>query len=213
MHYINQIEPRSVLAALRSLIPSRSTDFDEAKRVAELQANRLLALWDVSDGPVPREIISELPRIRIVYEDLPVSGASEWRNGCWIIVLNRRDSWRRQRFTLMHEFKHIIDYGSANYLYNGDRLHTADEQAELTADYFAGCVLMPKRLLKRAWSDGIQTPVKLARRFQVSAQAADVRLAQTHLNVARDRCVPPETRRFARGRQPLYYRHLAAQGA
>lgn len=212
MYQQSNHETRSVLAALRSLIPTREIEFEEAKRIAELQANRLLALWDISEGPVPSEVVRELPRIRVVYEELPVSGTSHWNGKYWIITLNRHEAWVRQRFTLMHEFKHIIDHGAAKRLYTGDRIHTADDQAEMIADYFAGCVLMPKRLLKRAWGDGLQTPSKLARQFKVSASAGDVRLAQTKLNVARDRCPRPLAARLARGRQPLYYRQFAPQG-
>lgn len=99
----------------------------------------------------------------------------------------------------MHEFKHIIDHGRAAWLYTGDRKHTATEQAELVADYFAGCVLLPKRLLKRAWGDGFQRPSVLARHFRVSVAAVEVRLAQTGLRVARDRCARPV--RSLHGRQ------------
>lgn len=212
MYHINNHETRSVLASLRSLVPTRPVEFEEAKRIAELQANRFLALFDVTHGAVPSEIVSELPRVRVVRDDLPVSGTSHWNGTHWIITLNQRDDWRRQRFTLMHEFKHIIDHGRAHLLYTGDNRHTPAEQAELIADYFAGCVLMPKRLLKAAWGNGIQRSVQLGRQFKVSARAAEVRLSQTGLNVVRDRCVEPLVGRFARGRRPLYHRQLATQG-
>lgn len=217
MHYKNLSETRGVLAALRSVVPTRDVTYPEAMRVAELQANRLLAIFDITDGAVPSEIVSELPRVRVVRDDLPVSGTSHWSGTHWsgthwIITLNQRDNWRRQRFTLMHEFKHIIDHGRAHLLYTGDNRHTPAEQAELIADYFAGCVLMPKRLLKAAWGHGIQRSAELARTFSVSAMAVEVRLSQTGLNVVRDRCFPPLVGRFARGRRPLYQRQLATQG-
>ena len=111
-----------------------------------------------------------------------------WSGRYWVIVINRYEPWTRRRFTLMHEFKHIVDHGHAQQLYNGNARHTAHEQAEMAADYFAGCILMPKRLLKRAWCNGLQTPTRLGRHFGVSPQAADVRLAQTGLSLKRDRC-------------------------
>lgn len=199
MHQTSPTETRSVLAGLRSVAPHREIRFHEALRLAELQANRLLESWDIHEAHVPNEIVSELPRVRIVRDDLPVSGTSHWNGSHWVITLNEHEPWVRQRFTLMHEFKHIIDHGQTERLYAGDRRHTASEQAELVADYFAGCVLLPKRLLKRAWGDGIQRPIALARHFRVSALAVGVRLAQTGLSLERDRCARPV--RSPRGQQ------------
>ena len=184
-------ETNRVLATLRGLGPQRQATFSEALRIAELQAHRLLELWQVDDGPVPAEVVSELPRVRVVTAELPVSGASHWSGRYWVIVLNRHETWTRRRFTLMHEFKHIVDHGHAQQLYSGSARHTAHDQAEMAADYFAGCVLMPKRLLKRAWCNGIQRPTRLGQHFQVSAQAAEVRLSQTGLSRERDRCARP----------------------
>jgi Zn-dependent peptidase ImmA (M78 family) len=184
-------ETRSVLASLRILTPRRQATFGEALRVAELHAYRLLDLWQITQAAVPSEIVSELPRVRIVRSELPVSGTSHWNGTHWIITLSSNEPWTRQRFTLMHEFKHIIDHGHAALLYTGDRRHTAREQAELVADYFAGCILMPRRLLKRAWCDGKQRPSELARHFGVSPRAVEVRLAQTGLSAERDRCARP----------------------
>lgn len=205
-------ETRSVLASLRSLIPERITDFEEAKKIAELQANRLHGLFDLPGGAVPSEVVRGLPRIRVVYEDMPVSGTSHWSGTHWIITLNKREAPVRQRFTLMHEFKHIIDHGRAHLLYVTNSRYTAAEQAERAADHFAGAVLMPKRLLKNAWTNGLQTSSALARYFDVSIQAIEVRLSQTRLNVDRDASFTLSAGRFARGRQPLYHRQLATQG-
>lgn len=140
---------------------------------------------------MPSEIDSELPRVRVVRDELTVSGTSHWNGTHWIITLNSSEPRTRQRFTLMHEFKHIVDHGHAALLYAGNRRHTSSEQAELVADYFAGCLLMPRRLLKRAWCDGKQRPNELARHFAVSPRAVEVRLAQTGLSVERDRCARP----------------------
>jgi Zn-dependent peptidase ImmA (M78 family) len=52
-------------------------------------------------------------------------------------------------------------------LYAGSRSHSAARQAEQAADYFAGCVLMPRRSLKAAWGRGIQTPAALGNLFDV----------------------------------------------
>ncbi|WP_328995811.1 ImmA/IrrE family metallo-endopeptidase [Kribbella sp. NBC_01245] len=211
MNYTKPIETRSVLAALRSVIPARTVSLSEAKRIAELQASKFLALFEITEGSVPSEIVSELPRVQVIYEALPVSGTSHWNGTHWIIALNNRESSRRQRFTLMHEFKHILDHGRTHLLYTGDHLHTASEQAELVANYFAGCVLLPKRFLKSAWGHGIQSPFKLAYHFDISPLAVTVRLAQTGLSTIHDRCVRPATDPTCQGR-PLYQRSLPTEG-
>lgn len=161
MHNNNSFEGRSVLALLRSLVPKRSLQSFEALRLAELQANRLLETANIGNWPVPSEIVTELPRMRIEHRDLPTSGLSFWDGQAWVIYLNAAEATTRQRFTLLHEFKHVIDHGRSGHLYSSSHRHTADEQAEQAADYFAGCVLMPKRLFKRAWGEGRQRPACL----------------------------------------------------
>jgi Zn-dependent peptidase ImmA (M78 family) len=200
-------ENRSVLASLRLLIPIRPLDFREAMQIAELHAARLLELTGSTDWPIDSAVIAGLPRIRIEYRDLPTSGMSYWDGHNWVIALNAAEPATRQRFTLLHEYKHIIDHGSTDRLYTGTARHSASEQAEQAADYFAGCALMPKRLIKRAWGQGLQRPRQLAYRFEVSERAIDVRLAQLGLSEPRDRCAPPSTvRTAARPPRRTYYR-------
>lgn len=179
---MNEKSRISILADLLSVIPNHKATFTQAKRIAEQQANRLLALSGNTTGPQPSgSLIGKLPRIRIVTEELPasVSGTTHWSGTHWVIVLNRAEPAARQRFTLMHEFKHIIDHGRVDLLYVGDNRYTPTEQAERVADYFAACFLMPKKLVKAAWSRGLQTSARLAQEFGVSVQAMEVRLAQT----------------------------------
>jgi len=178
----------SVLASLRSLVPTRALQFSEALRIAELQANRLLQLLAITDGPVPSEIVSELPRIQVRYRELPTSGLSYWNGETWVIGLNRAEPRTRQRFTLLHEYKHILDHGRAEYLYRADGRYSAAERAEQVADYFAGCALMPKRLVKRAWGEGMQRTSELARLFDVSERAIRFRLTQLGLADQSARC-------------------------
>ena len=179
----------SLLKDLRSLSPSRSLEPGEQLRVAELQASRLrdLAVAGSGEDIQWEALISGQPRIEIVFETLPVSGSSHWNGEKWIICLNRSDSLARQRFTLLHEWKHIIDHGSAS--------RPDGDQAEHLADYFAGCALIPKTALKRAWTQGLQKPGALAEHFGVSEQAICVRLSQTGLDRAIDRVPTPRCSR------------------
>jgi hypothetical protein len=88
----NAAADRSVLAMLRALVPQRPLTPSEALRIAELQANHLLRHFKVVTNAVPEEIVSELPRIRVVREDgLPVSGATYWNGRFWIIAINKSE--------------------------------------------------------------------------------------------------------------------------
>lgn len=186
----------SVLARLRALTPHRTCSFPEALRIADLQAARLRELIGVDhDNAFPDHAIAELPRIRIERRALPTSGVSYWDHeaGEWVIGINSNEPEARQRFSLIHEYKHIIDHTNAALLYRGTRLVNAERQAEQAADYFAGCVLMPKRLMLRAWGNRIQSLDRLAWMFDVSTTAVSVRLAQLGLNDPTPRCTPPRT--------------------
>lgn len=203
----------SPLASLRSLVPRRVVTFDEARHIAEQQARKLADLIADTDG-IHEHHIAGMPRITVVREDLPVSGMSYWNGHRWVIAISTRDGMARQRFTLLHEFKHIVDHGSAHLLYTGTAEVSPAQQAESAADYFAGCALVGKRELKSVWGNGVQRVEDLAAHFGVSIPAIRVRLAQTGLNVIADlvpapRCARPistpygSARRF-RAVRPTY---------
>lgn len=181
----------SVLRSLRSLMPMRVLSYSEALNRAELQANRLLALTGLSHGPVPIEIVTELPRIRVERTfDLPVSGSAHWDGSNWVLNVNASEYDLRQRFSVLHEFKHVVDH-TVRHLIRGDKQArlTAEVMAEKVADYFAACVLMPKAWVKAAFcNQGIQSTEALADLFQVSPKAMSVRLSQLGLARQVDRC-------------------------
>lgn len=166
---------RSALATLRSITPHCRTDFTDAKQLAERQAAQLLRLLDPRCEGIGIEQIAAQPRIRVVYDDLPTSGLSYWNGTDWIIALNATDSVPRQRFTLLHEYKHIVDHPHAA------RLYRSNWEAERAADYFAACALMPKPELKRVFCNITQRIEDLAIYFGVSQEAIRVRLEQTRL--------------------------------
>ncbi|WP_082530400.1 ImmA/IrrE family metallo-endopeptidase [Aeromicrobium sp. Root344] len=184
----------SPLTSLRALVPHRIVEFGEALQIAEQQARRLIDLIADVDG-VNELHIARMPRIKIVREDLPVSGMSYWNGQQWVIALSRNESQTRQRFTLLHEFKHIVDHGSTARLYPGNKRQSGEQQAEAAADYFAGCALVGKRELKSAWGNRIQRVEDLAHHFNVSFEAIRVRLAQTGLDVVADKLPTPRCAR------------------
>jgi Zn-dependent peptidase ImmA (M78 family) len=170
-------------------MPSRSLSVPEALRIAELQAGRLLSLAGISEAPIPEELISTLPRFEVKRSTpLPVSGYAEWRSGQWSIVVNGSEPLVRQRFSLFHEFKHVLDHPFVANTYSSD-LNTPERFAEQVCDAFAANVLMPRAWVKSAYCmEGIQEVTGLARRFGVSQAAMQVRLQQLGLVAPLPRC-------------------------
>jgi Zn-dependent peptidase ImmA (M78 family) len=201
----NTTTPQSTLALLRALVPKRELTLGEALRIAELQANRLLEHFAIRTDAVPDEIVTELPRIRVERErSLPVSGAAHWNGHYWIISLDASEHRLRQRFSMMHEFKHILDHTTKDLLYRDRHGSTAHDQAERVADYFAACLLMPKRVVKRLWCQGHQDLVELAGLVRVSPAAVRYRLDQLGLTDRPARCDRQVHRSTApRGRHAL----------
>ena len=179
-------ETTSILASLRFIVPQRGTSFSESLRIAELQARKLANVIDDPYG-ISEHHIAAMPRISVTYENLPVSGMSYWNGHQWVIVIASADSLARQRFTLLHEFKHIVDHPAKAQLYTDNRRMSASDQSEAAADYFAGCALVGRRELKSAWGNRIQKVEDLAAHFGVSVSAIRVRLAQTGLDAIADR--------------------------
>lgn len=187
-------QERGVLAILRGLAPRRRLETREVLVLAELQANRLLELAGLPQTPIPNELITELPRIVVQHDpDLPVSGSAHWASGRWQLTINASEPWTRQRFSLAHELKHVIDHRHVDTLYEDGR------QAELAADFFAACLLMPKREIKRQWCQGTQNLSALAEQFAVSPAAMARRLEYLGLRTAPRRLASPVARKAKRG--------------
>jgi hypothetical protein len=171
------------IAELRLLCPRRALAAWEARTIAERQAHRLQRLMRVEDPPFPEQAIECLPRVEVRHTtSRRLAGALRWSGSTWCIVVNRHDPWGRQRFSLAHELKHLIDHPIRSAIYRDNRHASASLQAERAADYFAACLLMPKVWVKRLfYDDGIRDARVLARHFQVSTAAMRYRLDQLAL--------------------------------
>lgn len=209
---------RGVIAGLRDMVPIRPLTRIEALAITERQALRLLELSKVNAPPVPERVAADLPRVQVTRSArLGHSGASAWGQGRWRIVLNSNDSRLRQRFSLFHELKHIIDHPFAGQLYGAVEVHEREDWVEQICDYFAGCVLMPRPWLKRAWTTGSQRLSTLARKFDVSQAAMQTRLHQTGLAHPVQRCSHRHGRfnnvYYRRGRACCVKRRRGSPGA
>ena len=168
---------RSSITRLRDIVPLRRLSAAKAMRVAEAQADRLLRLCGVTEPPVGEAVIAGLPHLQIErVTPAKAQAAAQWSHGRWLILINGADTKRRQRFSLAHELKHILDHPFVTILYRG-----RPELAEQVCDYFAACLLMPRRWLRQAWAEGVRDQHVLSRRFGVTPQAVKVRLLQVGL--------------------------------
>lgn len=214
--------PRAVLKNLRRMMPRRDLSLVEGRVVAEKQALRFLHLTSCDSPADIIAAIAGLPRLQLdASAELTSSGLSAWNGSAWQILTNATDAATRQRFTVGHELKHILDHRFHRhqhaYLPSGGR--STPEVTEAVCDHFAGCLLMPRPWLKSAITSGLQDSSGLAAHFGVSRQAMRLRLDQTGLADSLRTQTPEQL--FMRGRstpQPnvwyprtLYRRQPATQ--
>src|SRR5665811_19525 len=143
----------------------------------------LLAHTGIEKPAVPESVVTDLPFVTVTRRPgFPTSGMATQTDSGWVIVLRAEEAKVRQRFTLLHEFKHVLDDPFIEWLYPTRNDYSPEERAERISDYFAACVLMPRMWIKRDWAGGgIQDIDRLARRYQVSRVAMAVRLSELRL--------------------------------
>jgi Zn-dependent peptidase ImmA (M78 family) len=200
----------SILFKLRRFVPNRPLTRIEAFRLAELQAEKLLRMHDVHDAGTPDSIITGQPFIMVnLRRDMPVgaSGSTTWIKPRWVILLNQTEPAQRRRFSLWHEFAHILAHDTADTIYRD----LSGRDVEAVADYFAACVLMPRRIVKRLFGQGHHDPGDLAAMFGVSEPAMRYRLSALGLTERYARCPSPapvsrgSVRYFRTGRLALTF--------
>jgi hypothetical protein len=179
-----------LLGRLRDLVPHRGLSPAEARHIAERQAALLLAHAGIQRPAVPESVIGDLPFVTVTRRPgFPTSGMATQTETGWVIVLRAEEAKVRQRFSLIHEFKHILDDPFIEWLYPTRGGYSPEDRAERICDYFAACVLMPRMWIKRDWAGGgIQDIDRLARRYHVSRIAMAVRLAELKLLPPTPRC-------------------------
>lgn len=192
----HDIEP-GVLERMRAICPRRPLSWHDAARIAERQAGILRRqLDDPSRTALPTSSLLDLSFLTVSYRDgFPTSGMAMKTGLGWMIVIRSDEPQVRQRFSLAHEIKHIVDDDLMTHLdqdlYPATRLYSAEERGERIADRFAAALLMPLMLIRRDWANGLQDITVLARRYDVSRVAMDVRLRQLGLLQPTPRCVLP----------------------
>ncbi len=161
--------------------------------LARRKATKLLRAANVSEAPVPVELLAEQAGAIIYYEpfDGRLSGMIHRQpNGRVVIGVNSSHAPTRQRFTIAHELGHLLLHKeellhvdeSASIRFRDEESSLATKADEIEANQFASELLMPAHLVWKeidALPDDLDPedaiPV-LAERFEVSEQAMTLRL-------------------------------------
>jgi len=127
-----------------------------AKRLEKL-AQKYLQKGNFRCPPVPVELAllsDEQSVIEIRKLPLKHNSGALWRlNNEWIIYLNSNDSLARQRFTLFHEAFHVLAHRAIPKPVFSRKGQERGSFNELLADYFASCILMPGKCLRKKWAE------------------------------------------------------------
>lgn len=178
---------------LRQLARHGAMSWTEVHSIAERQAALLLDLWRIEGPPVPQFVIASVPGVLVDYRrDWPTSGMSVQARSHWQIVIRADEPRWRQRFSLAHEFKHILDDPICERMSMHLPKEQRQERAEALCNFFAACLLMPRPWVKHDWCGGIQNVRELARRYYVSEEAMTTRLSElglTHMTLALEKRV------------------------
>lgn len=191
---IGRLQGEEQLRELRAAMPRRVLTLSEGLQIAERQA--ALLRWQLGAESTPAlttETLTDLPFLQVTYRArLAKSGLATKTARGWVIVLRADEPNVRQRFSLGHEIKHTLDDELLSLfpdgLYRTWGGQRGEAPAERVCDHFSACLLMPKMLLRRDWTSGMQEPARLARRYHVSKAAMEVRLRQLGLTEPVPRC-------------------------
>jgi Zn-dependent peptidase ImmA (M78 family) len=162
------------------------------RREIERRAEDLLNRHGMMSVPIPVETIAKLEKIEVIRVSAGWNESGflmREKDSHPVIGINRKNSARRQRFTIAHELGHwqlhkgkplIVDH-SVMINKRNDVSSQATEPEEIQANQFAAALLMPEALVReRAASAGFRSRddliFKLASDFDVSSDSMTWRL-------------------------------------
>lgn len=157
------------------------------------EVRKLLDECRISAPPIHIDAVAEACKVTIHYHPLEsdLSGFLYRDGGGTVIGVNSHHARVRQRFTIAHELGHyLLHQGSSLHV---DRLVFARlrsslssqgvDREEIEANQFAAAMLMPEEFIARALEAAETSDLldegfigRLAKRFEVSAQAMLLRL-------------------------------------
>jgi Zn-dependent peptidase ImmA (M78 family) len=162
----------------------------------ERRVGELLDGIKLKRPPVPVEaIVRSWKGVAIRYSDLQdVSGLVVRKDGNVVIGVNQSHSPSRKRFTLAHEFAHVLLHEGKEVRFDTDfKVNLRSEVStlgtdveEVEANFFAAALLMPRRCLDsdpRTLSIDFEDAAvvqQLAKEYMVSTQAMQLRLVNLY---------------------------------
>lgn len=161
------------------------------ERASRAAANVLIRHWDEEYYPVDPFAIARRMGIKVLLGDLPddISGMIRQDDtGQVLMYIDTDESPRRQRFTAAHELGHYAERASSGQLdepfvdRRGDLATRGTSPSEIFANEFAASLLMPSALVRRLYRHNGLRAWELAKFFEVSPQAAEIRLQNLGLN-------------------------------
>jgi len=154
--------------------------FDFARRMAR----QYLRKYRVTRPPVEVEVIlfQEDVRVETVAYPDETAGESWWEEGVAHIAVHRHHPRARQRFTLAHEFGHLVmrhhEHPTRDLSFLNQRLRDPEviawesaDPMEVEANQFAAELLMPAALFRKD-RERYRNARGLAARYEVSEEAA-----------------------------------------
>ncbi len=147
-------------------------------QLVEALANKYVKQAELNQPPVITELIRQFdisPGIEIRTLPLKAYHGALWHlEDGWVIHLNAEDKPARQRVTLFHEVFHILAHSRATPVFRKRGIKEGLFN-EMLADYFAGCILMPKGWVKEKWTE-VNDLKQMAEIFQVTEVSMWIRL-------------------------------------
>lgn len=181
---------KSILRDLRSIRPIRPyADKSEAFAVAEEQVGELLRFFQITEPEVDVSLITQLPRIEVEVDadlsDHGLYGMTTWEQGRWLVKISKGARVATRRFTLAHEFKHILDNPTLTSAYRNLGIDEYDRKAiiEEVCEYFADSFLMPRLIVARAVRADVRNVARLAGLFGVLQSDMERRLQDLGLKI------------------------------
>lgn len=129
------------------------------------------------------KVIGEHKDIRIEQVEMAgsLSGSLDYKNGFWVMSVNKSHNPKRQKFTLAHEYAHYLLHKENSLSFvDTTFFRGADKTSiEYVANDFATNLLMPESVVRKLIdNDNIKNIGDLSEKFGVSAAAMKVRVIQ-----------------------------------
>lgn len=122
-----------------------------------------------------------------------IDGTIEFKNGFYIIKINKNKSEERKRFTMAHEYSHYLfdrtmlkensHKDLVLYRTNYANNITDKKSVDVRANYFAAELLMPEGVFRSKNNDMRGDIYKMADFFKVSTLAVKVRYSQLGIEI------------------------------